>query len=83
MNQRRIVTFTAKGHRVALGIFATCLPTAVILPLLFPDHSVATMVALALLGIGACAVLVLLTHGLWTCLSSREDLRHRIQNGPG
>jgi hypothetical protein len=78
MNKLLTVDFTAKWHRLALGVFATCWATALILPLLFPDHAIARMLALTLLGIGACAVLAILINGLWACLSSREGLRDRV-----
>jgi hypothetical protein len=78
MNQQNTVAFVARWHRLCLGIFVVCWTTMLVPQLLFPDHAVARLLALTLVGIGSCAVLAILINGLWSWLSLRKGLRHRI-----
>jgi hypothetical protein len=78
---RPLATFTERWHRVAFAIFVVCWTTMLLPLLLFPNSAAARLSTLALLGIGAIAVLSLLLSPMIRsrkcCLDENEQSPNR------
>ena len=77
-SDRPTVSFTKRWHRLAIAIFVVCWATMLFPQLLIPDSAVAKILTLALLGIGASAVLLLLLESLFNRSFRRGEGRHNF-----
>lgn len=77
-SDRATVSFTKRWHRLAVVIFVACWATMLFPQLLIPDSAVAKILTLALLGIGASAVLLLLLESLFNRFFRRGGGRHNV-----
>jgi hypothetical protein len=77
-SDRPTVSFTKRWHRLAIVIFVVCWATMLFPQLLIPDSAVAKILTLALLGIGASAVLLLLLESLFNPSFRRGEGRNNF-----